>query len=234
VLDLRLLLIWQHQIVSTSQIQTRALLERQQLLNEQQHRRLARKIHDEISQKMTLLTLQLSLLSSESGPPLNWADHCNDWTRLVMELGQSIREITSELQPRILDEFGLASALRWFAQCSAGDICCAFHGLDVNISLAPFVANELFGICREIVADILVPARAARVDVELEEKEGMVRLQLRASDPRPGLELITEKELAAIAVHDRLLCLDGTAELSHSARAGSVVTLTVPARRPTA
>jgi len=212
----------------------RALLERQQLLNLQQHKRLARKIHDEISQKMTLLALQLSLASLESSPPANWAGNCKDWASLVMELGQSVREITSELQPRILDEFGLTSALRWFAQFSTRDICCAFIEPDENISLTPFAANELFGICREIVADILVPAGVACVEIEVEEKDGAVRLQLRANDNRLGRELITEKALAAIAMHERLLCLDGTAELNHSADAGSVVTLSVPASRPVA
>ena len=220
-------------MVNTSHMEVRALLARQQLLNQRQHKRLARRIHDEISQKMTLLALQLSLAASEKSAPANWATKCKDWAGLVMELGQSIREITNELQPRILDEFGLAAALRWFAQSSARDICCTVIAPNEDISLAPFAANELFGICREIVTDILVPG-VARVEIELEQKEGAVRLHLRADDNGLARELITERALDAIAVHDRLLCLDGTAELNHSADAGSVITLSVPAGRPMA
>lgn len=150
-----------------------------------------------------------------------------------MELGQSVREISNELQPRILDEFGLVAALRWFAQSSARDICCTVIAPNEGISLAPFAANELFGICREIVTDILAP-EVARVEIELEHKDGAVRLQLRANDNGLARQLMTEKALEAIALHDRLLCLDGTAELNHSADAASVLTLTVPASCPLA
>ncbi|MGD0814266.1 MAG: histidine kinase [Verrucomicrobiota bacterium] len=219
-------------MTNTSHMDVRALLARQQLMNQREHKRLARRIHDEISQKMTLLALQISLASSEKSPPANWATKCKDWANLVMELGQSVRSVTNELQPRILDEFGLVAALRWFAQASAGDICCTFIAPKEDISLAPFAANELFGICREIVADILVPG-VARVEIELEEKEGTVRLHLRANDNGLARELITEKALDDIAAHDRLLCADGTVELNHSAD-GCVVTLSVPSFRPVA
>lgn len=92
-----------------SSIQVRALLARQQLLNQKHYKRLARKIHDEVSQKMTLLALQLSLASTKGDEPADWAKDCKDWADLVMQLGQSIRNITVELQPRVIDESGLAS-----------------------------------------------------------------------------------------------------------------------------
>jgi signal transduction histidine kinase len=219
--------------MNTSLIQARALLERQQSLNQQQHKRLARKIHDEISQKMTLLALQLSLTSSENSPPENWAGDCKDWAGVIMELGQTIREITGELQPRIVDEFGLANALHWFAQCSAKELCCycSFSAPEESISLEPFAANELFGICREIVADIFVPAGVARVQIELEEVDGTVYLHLRANDDALGQERVDEAALEAFAINERLLCLDGMVELNYSAETGSVVTLSVPANQ---
>jgi len=219
-------------MTNTSHMDVRALLARQQLMNQREHKRLARRIHDEISQKMTLLALQISLASSEKSPPANWAVKCKDWANLVMELGQSIRSVTNELQPRILDEFGLVAALRWFAQASAGDICCTFIAPQEDIPLAPFAANELFGVCREIVTDILVPD-VSRVEIALEEKEGTVRLHLRADDNGLARELITETALDGIAAHDWLLWVDGSVELSHSAE-GSVVTLSVPSVRPLA
>jgi len=215
-------------------MQARSLLERQQSLNQQQHKLLARKIHDEISQKMTLLALQLSLASSQNSPPDNWADNCREWAALVLELGQSVREVTNELQPRIFDEFGLADALRGFALSSAKELCCCctFIGPDENVSLRPFVANELLGICREIVADILVPAGVARVEIELEQRDETAILHLRANDDELGQERLTEEALNIIALNERLLCLDGAAELTYSPDTGSVVTLSVPANQP--
>ena len=56
-----------NQDMNTSRFQLRALLARRQHLIEEQHGRLARRIHDEISQKLTLLALQLSLEASGQG-----------------------------------------------------------------------------------------------------------------------------------------------------------------------
>jgi signal transduction histidine kinase len=55
--------------MNTSRLQLRALLARRQRLTDEQHGRLARRIHDEVSQKLTLLALQLSLEAADSGPP---------------------------------------------------------------------------------------------------------------------------------------------------------------------
>lgn len=66
-------------MANTSYMQVRALLARQELLNQRLHKRLARGIHDEISQKMTLLALQLSLAASEDSAPANWAAKCKGW-----------------------------------------------------------------------------------------------------------------------------------------------------------
>jgi signal transduction histidine kinase len=205
---------------------------RQQLLNQQQHKHLARRIHDEISQKMTLLALQLSLASSDETAPEDWATKCKDWAALVMELGQSIRDITNELQPKIVDEFGLASALRWFAQTPAANSRCAFVAPAKDIALSPFAANELFALCRDIVTEILAPAGAAMIEIELQQKDGAVRLQVRARDNGDGKELITKEGLDAISMPDRLLCLEGTSELNHSPGACAVLTLSVPDGRP--
>jgi signal transduction histidine kinase len=121
--------------------------------------------------------------------------------------------------------------LRGFALSSAKEICCActFVAPNENITLEPFAAGELFGICREIVTDILAPAGVARVQIELEQMDETVSLRLRANDGELGQERITEGALEAIAMHERLLCLDGAAELNYTADTGSVVTLSVPA-----
>src|SRR5580658_5405512 len=111
-------------MVHTSLIPYRALLARQQLLHHHQHKRLARRIHDEISQHLTLLSLQLSLTLAASKPPANWDQQCQKWSSMVLELGHNLRNIIDELQPQILDEFGLGAALQWFVDsCSQGIQC---------------------------------------------------------------------------------------------------------------
>ena len=91
-------------MLNTSLIQSRALVARQQLLQQQEHKQLAGRIHDEICQNLTLLSLQLSLALMDPKPPPNWTQTCKQWSDLVLDLGQRLRGIINELQPRILDE----------------------------------------------------------------------------------------------------------------------------------
>ena len=218
-------------MVNTSLIQFRALLARQQLLNQRQHKRLARRIHDEVSQKLTLMALQLSI-AADNKQPAAWARHCKEWSQLIVDLGQTVRDITNELQPRILDEFGLVAALQWFSQSVAEEIPCTFTMPKEEIVLPPFAANELFGVCREIVMEVLAPHGVPHVEIELEQTEGVLRLHLRSGAKEGAPGRITESALDDLAIHERLLCLDGAAELTWSPETGSVVTLSVPAQTP--
>jgi signal transduction histidine kinase len=218
---------------NSSPKQARALLARHQSLSQRQHKLLARKIHDEVSQKMTLLTLQLSLASTDDGPPTNWSDKCKEWAGVVMELGQSIRDITSELQPKIIDASGLTAGLRWFAQSAAANHC-SFVAPENDVALNAFAANELFAICREMISDVLVPAGASPVEIKLEEQDDTVRLSLRVGESAPGSVPISEKTLETIALHDRMVCLDGSSALNHLPEGGCVVTLTLPISQPAA
>jgi len=204
------------------------LLERQQSVTQQQQKRLARKIHDDISQKMTLLSLQLSLAATEDAPPEDWSRSCQQWSNLVMELGQSIREIITELQPRIVDQQGLTGALRWLAQTFTKSICCTVVAPAEEISLPPFVANELLGICREIISDLLIPGKAPRVSIELENRDGIVELRLHACQTGIDHDLITELSLEGFAIRQRLQCFGGTVELDCSDGHCSIVTFQIP------
>jgi len=213
-------------------IEFRALLTRQQWLNQRHQKRLARRIHDEISQKMTTLALQLSLASVKGEAPPDWEKSCRDWSNVVMELGQTIREITAELQPRVVDDTGLVAAFQWLAQISADSIICRIIPARADISLPHVAANELFSICREIVLDFLVPAGITRLEIELDQQNGFVRVQLRPGAAAPGQESISDRALEGIELPERLLCLDGTADLKQLPDGRSVLTLSVPANPP--
>lgn len=203
------------------------LLERQQLLHHQQQKHLARKIHDDVSQKMTLLSLQLSMAATDESPPRDWAKTCQDWANLLMDTGRAMREIINELQPRVVDEYGLTSALRWFAQTLAKLTCCTVTVPPEDVCLDPFVGNELFAICREVVLNVLIPAQAPRIEIELQQDDESMRILIRPTPAEAGAPLISPLSLHGMAVPERLLCLNGTAAMD-----GSVLILSVPSVRP--
>ena len=82
-------------------------------LQDQERRRIARELHDSAGQILTALSLNLSLVQSENGNTCSrTAKAIEDSVSLVQELSQELRTISHLLHPPLLDEVGLASALR--------------------------------------------------------------------------------------------------------------------------
>ena len=217
---------------NSSLIQSRALLTRQQLL-QQQHKRLARRIHDEISQNLTLLSLQLSLALMNPKPPAEWPQKCKQWSDIVLDLGRKIRDIVNEFQPRILDDFGLAAALQEYACSPPNGIACQLLLPGEPVALPPSAANELFAICRDIIQEVIVPNGATAVTIQLEPGEDLLRLHLRAEEKNGRPEAALCEALDALSVHERLFCLDGGLETNQEAGRGLALVLCVPASRQT-
>jgi signal transduction histidine kinase len=218
-------------MLNTPLIQSRALLARQQLLQQQQHKRLARRIHDEISQDLTLLSLQLSLALMDPNPPGDWPKTCKEWSGMVVELGHRLRDILSELQPRILDELGLAAALQWYAHAAPDGVTCHLLLPDEPVALLPSAANELLSICRDIIKEALVPNGVTEVTLQLEQRGDLVRLHLRADEKGAQQEPVLAEALDALSIHERLFCVDGGMETNSEPGRGLALVLCVPLSR---
>ncbi len=218
-------------MVNTTLIQFRALLARQHALQQQHHRRLARKIHDDVNQTLTLLALQLSLATLEQGPPANWTKKCQDWNRKIMELGEVMREISNELRPRVLDDLGLVAALQWFANSCPEGVACQFISAGEPVALPPFATNELFTLCREIVTDIFAPNGVTEMSIDLRQSANQLRIHLAVQTVKAGADSLSFQALDSLSIHERLACIDGSAVVDQQRGNGFAVTLSVDAAR---
>ena len=220
-------------MVNSSLIQFRALLARQHALHQQHHRRLASRLHDEVSQKLTLLSLQFSLAGLEPKPPANWTQKCDNWNSIVLELGTILRDVSNELCPRILDELGIVAALQWFAESCPEGISCQLITLGEPVALTPLAANEVFALCREIVTDVFAPIGVTEVSIELEQTANLLRIKLGVQTVKPGSDPLTVQALDALSIHERLACVDGAAEVDQQPGRGFAVTLSAQTSRRT-
>jgi two-component system, NarL family, sensor histidine kinase UhpB len=215
-------------MINSSLMQYRALLARQQLLHQQQQKRLARRIHDDISQQLTLLALQLSLANSDPKSQANWAQNCKQWSTMVLDLGQHLRSIINELQPRIIDELGLAAALQWYVNTCPKGIHCKLLLPEAPVALPPIAANELFAICRDIVSEIFAPNGITEATFALEQTHDQVRVHLRTPQQDTLLMPLISQGLDALSIHERLFCLDGAVKTHQDSAEGLAITLSLP------
>ena len=166
----------------------RALYAAQQSVREEERARISRELHDDLGQQMTGLKLSLAWLGNriKEGRGAD-ADSVEDMRRMLDTAITSVRRISSELRPQILDELGFGDAVTWqireFTKHS---------GLGLSIHLPaqdrvrePALATALFRIVQEALNNVVRHAAAKNLWVELVcEAEDLV---LRVRDDGVGL-----------------------------------------------
>ena len=154
-------------------------------------------------------------------------------TSLIETTIHSLRRISSELRPTLLDDLGLVAAIEWQAQqfeSHTGIICQCDCFLD-NGDLTQDQATALFRIVQEAMTNVLRHAQASQVNIALEEEAG--EFVLRVRDDGRG---ITEEErtglrsLGLMGMRERAHLIGGTVEITGVAGKGTVLTVRVPLR----
>jgi signal transduction histidine kinase len=85
-------------------------------LQDDERRRIARELHDSVGQMLAALGMNLAAVGTDIERLTKISNTVNDSAALVKELSQEVRTISHLLHPPLLDEAGLASALRWYVE----------------------------------------------------------------------------------------------------------------------
>src|SRR5690606_17910427 len=145
-------------------------------VQEEERRRLARELHDEIGQLLTILRLQLEKLRAGGVRD----DNLEGAVQSVTLLTQQVRSMSLDLRPSMLDDLGLVPTLRWYVQRA---VAVADLELDLVIDdalprLPPQVETLYFRIAQEAVTNTLRHAAATRLSVRLTLERGVLVLEV--------------------------------------------------------
>lgn len=155
-------------------------------IQENERRRLAQELHDRVGQNLTALTLNLNIVKgqidgAEGGAILARLD---DSLKLLDATVESIRGVMSELRPAVLDDYGLAAALHWYAEEFGRRTGIVTTVAERDVArLAPLVEGVLFRIAQEALTNVVKHSAATRVQIGLGVQAGMLRLSV-ADDGR--------------------------------------------------
>lgn len=195
---------------------------------EQERRRLAREVHDQLGQVFTAIKLIAQSIPRAAYPPGQEAA-----LGQALELGiASARRITAELRPPLLDDLGLAAALEHYVRdiARAGPPAWAVEVRDAA-RLGEAQALGLFRIVQEAVTNVRRHAGASHVWIHGEADDGHYRLRIeddgRGFDPaavRPGA-------LGLTGMRERARLLDGQCVVRPRAGGGAVVEVRLPLDR---
>jgi PAS domain S-box-containing protein len=215
----------------------RELSARLLLVRDEEHRRIARNLHDSVGQLLTALSMNFALLNAETSnlaPEL--AKTVTGSIDLLDQATREIRTVSHLLHPPLLDEVGLASALRWFVEGF-----CERSGIEVELEVAPQVDRlqpdvelALFRVVQECLTNIHRHSGSDRARIQLHPKDGWLCLEVKdmgkgiPAEKRVALESDGQIGLGIRGMRERIRLLGGTLEIESNAQ-GTLVRASLPA-----
>jgi signal transduction histidine kinase len=216
--------------------QLRAISERAINAQEEERVRIARSLHDDTAQSISMLIIHLERLRSllpKDAPEIT--RYVADAQHVATKLLENLRKIIWDLRPSILDDLGLFSAIRWFARTNLEK-----EGVNVDFSassgitrLPPYLETMLFRIAQEAISNILRHANASRVSIHLWKANGQVWLEIK--DDGHGFDIekttggaVDRKQLGLLGIRERASLVHGGVNIESSQEAGTCLQVHIP------
>ena len=199
---------------------------------EEERRWIARELHDDVAQRLSALRLECDELRKEKDEKAR-NKAIESMFQGIDALNTDIRKISHRLHPSILDDLGLAAALKAMLDDfrEREDMLASFVGIDVPEKIPHDSATALYRITQEALQNVAKHAGKTHVKVALQGEDRLLRLEVRdfgngfdqdADLPRGGLGLTSMKERARIA--------GGSLTIRSALGEGTTVSVEVPLR----
>jgi signal transduction histidine kinase len=206
---------------------TRDLGGRLLLAQEDERARIARDLHDDVSQQLALLTLELDLLRTAAPGD---ADNCaNEAFDRAQTIASSIHGVLRQLHPTRLKMLGLVAALQGLCRdLSQPDFAIAFSHDNVPAALPEEIGLCLFRVAQEAIQNTMKHSHAHHASVHL-RGDGR-QLTLTTGDDGIGFDVNAAwgTGLGLVSMRERLELVDGVLRIRSHAGGGTWLTATVP------
>jgi len=216
----------------SSREQLRALAVRLQSAREEERTQVAREIHDDLGQKLTALKIDLFWLKKRLPKDQKLQlEKIKSMSKLIDMTVKTVKRISTELRPGLLDDLGLAAAIEWQAQDfqNRTGIKCEFNSSLRDIELDRDRSTAVFRIFQETLTNVARHSKATRVEIGLKEDAG--RIILIVQDNGRGItksEIFNAKSLGLVGMSERALLFGGELKISSMPGKGTTVTVTIP------
>ena len=149
-------------------------------LQDDERRRIARELHDNAGQALSALAMNLGAVAEDLGGLMKTAGKVADSASMVRQMSDDIRTMSYLLHPPLLDEMGLAAALRWYVEGFAerSKIAVDLECRKDFGRLSREVETAIFRIVQECLINIHRHSGSATAAVRLSWLDGQVRLEV--------------------------------------------------------
>jgi len=215
-----------------SREQLRDLASYLQDVREQERTRIAREIHDDFGQSLTILKMDLSWLKKhiiQDQPQVQ--NKIDSMFKVIDTSLKTIHTVSSELRPVILDDFGLESAIEWQVEefQNRTGVRCRVDSSVADLDLTKEQSTAIFRIFQETLTNIMRHSGATEVDVRLEMNEDALILEV--ADNGRGIteaEISNSRSFGLLGIRERLYPWNGQVDFIGYPNKGTRVIVRVP------
>jgi len=212
--------------------QVRNLSAHLQSVRETERTNIAREIHDELGQALTALKMDLSWTGGKLRRDQK-ALHgkIQSMLTLVDKTIKTVKRISSELRPGVLDDLGLTAAIEWQARQFRKRT-----GIPCDVAVHPPTINPdkehstaLFRIFQEALTNVARHAGATKVLAQIEENDGEIILTV--ADNGKGItrrQIASSKSFGIMGIRERVNYFGGEVKIAGSPKKGTALQVTIP------
>lgn len=207
------------------------------LINTQEHERrhVARELHDDLTQRLAAMAMDARIAERDVGEsPQKARDELREIQNDLTEMATSTQELSRQLHPKILEELGLARAVR--AECRRfGKRFEITMGVEASTDIQHEFTQEeslcLYRILQEALGNVSKHAKASSVEVSLLESEGEVVLHIK--DDGVGFDIEAKKKggsLGVVSMSERARLCGASFEMNSQPGRGTEIIVSLPTR----
>lgn len=218
--------------LKVSREQMRRLANHLENAREEERKKIAFEIHDELGYALTAIKLDIAWLAKKMADfDDSYLQRIKSMSELTETTLNKVRSISTQLRPSVLDHFGISAAIDWAAKefQKRTAVRCKVIIYPEDIRLDENVSIAVFRIFQEALTNITRHANASRVDVSFTNNNGIIELQVK--DNGKGIakkQIDALKSLGLVGMREKAKNLGGTLDISGRKGTGTTVTLTIP------
>ena len=218
--------------VRTSREQLRKLASHLQRAQEEERARISREIHDELGQELTGIKMDISWLSSIlKNPQDEVRERINSLNKLIDTTINSVRRISSELRPGILDDLGLNSALEWYIDefKTRTKINCDYSHNGLNTDINSELSITIYRIIQESLTNVARHSKATNVKIKFILDKNIVLIDIIDNGIGFDDDVINyEKSLGILGMEERVNIIGGSFDIEAKKNIGTRIQVKIP------
>lgn len=215
--------------IKSYEISIKEMMNRNELALEDQHKRIAIEIHDQIGQLLTTSMLNLQIALKEETDESKKNALLQKTNVVINEAYLRIKDISASLHPSIL-KFGFCPAIEWLAEknFSMLEIAWNVQSTDDFKEPNPRIGLALFRICQEAFSNIIKHARAKNVSISIEQNNHQLALVIKDDGIGFAIEKIQNSQsLGLIGISERAKGIGANIEITSKNGHGTTIEIIV-------